>query len=89
MLYLTILEVIVLNDDKMKMIPSVGLHLSILSNFFKWKDAHKIETNAFCSFSGLPFIPYLDNLPNFNRSVDGPIRLPIVDKYKVQIKIII
>lgn len=33
--------------------------------------------------SGLPFIPYLDNLPNFNRSVDGPIRLPIVDKYKV------
>ncbi|MEJ1287373.1 hypothetical protein NN561_018391 [Cricetulus griseus] len=32
--------------------------------------------------SGLPFIPYLDNLPNFNRSVDGPIRLPIVDKYK-------
>ncbi|KAG8145573.1 hypothetical protein E2320_012089 [Naja naja] len=31
---------------------------------------------------GLPFIPYLDNLPNFNRSVDGPIRLPIVDKYK-------
>ncbi|NXU60201.1 ERF3A factor, partial [Horornis vulcanius] len=43
---------------------------------------HEIETNAFCSFSGLPFIPYLDNLPNFNRSVDGPIRLPIVDKYK-------
>ncbi|KAI5932405.1 Eukaryotic peptide chain release factor GTP-binding subunit ERF3A [Manis javanica] len=32
---------------------------------------------------GLPFIPYLDNLPNFNRSVDGPIRLPIVDTYKI------
>lgn len=55
---------------------------------FKWKGAHEIERNAFCSSSGLPFIPYLDNLPNFNRSVDGPIRLPIVDKYKVQIKII-
>lgn len=40
--------------------------------------------NGYCSIlSGLPFIPYLDNLPNFNRSVDGPIRLPIVDKYKV------
>lgn len=40
--------------------------------------------NGYCSvLSGLPFIPYLDNLPNFNRSVDGPIRLPIVDKYKV------
>ncbi|XP_049988211.1 eukaryotic peptide chain release factor GTP-binding subunit ERF3B [Alexandromys fortis] len=33
-------------------------------------------------YTGLPFIPYLDSLPNFNRSVDGPIRLPIVDKYK-------
>lgn len=41
------------------------------------------------AFSGLPFIPYLDNLPNFNRSADGPIRLPIVDKYKVQIKMIV
>ncbi|XP_069839805.1 eukaryotic peptide chain release factor GTP-binding subunit ERF3A isoform X1 [Dendropsophus ebraccatus] len=33
-------------------------------------------------YNGLPFIPYLDNLPNFNRSYDGPVRLPIVDKYK-------
>ncbi|KAG8558282.1 hypothetical protein GDO81_016937 [Engystomops pustulosus] len=33
-------------------------------------------------YTGLPFIPYLDNLPNFNRSYDGPVRLPIVDKYK-------
>ncbi|ERE68249.1 eukaryotic peptide chain release factor GTP-binding subunit ERF3B-like protein [Cricetulus griseus] len=42
------------------------------------------EQSDFCPwYIGLPFIPYLDNLPNFNRSVDGPIRLPIVDKYKV------
>ncbi|XP_073399001.1 eukaryotic peptide chain release factor GTP-binding subunit ERF3A isoform X2 [Dendrobates tinctorius] len=33
-------------------------------------------------YIGLPFIPYLDHLPNFNRSYDGPVRLPIVDKYK-------
>lgn len=33
-------------------------------------------------YNGLPFIPYLDNLPSFNRSYDGPVRLPIVDKYK-------
>ncbi|KAM9305959.1 eukaryotic peptide chain release factor GTP-binding subunit ERF3A isoform 2-T2 [Gastrophryne carolinensis] len=33
-------------------------------------------------YTGLPFIPYLDSLPNFNRSMDGPVRLPIVDKYK-------
>ncbi|KAM9578018.1 LOW QUALITY PROTEIN: eukaryotic peptide chain release factor GTP-binding subunit ERF3B [Trichechus inunguis] len=41
------------------------------------------EQSDFCSwYTGLPFIQYLDNLPNFNRSIDGPIRLPIVDKYK-------
>ncbi|KAG5832212.1 hypothetical protein ANANG_G00288700 [Anguilla anguilla] len=33
-------------------------------------------------YTGLPFIPHLDSLPNFNRSTDGPVRLPIVDKYK-------
>lgn len=32
---------------------------------------------------GLPFISHLDSLPNFTRSSDGPVRLPIVDKYKV------
>lgn len=33
-------------------------------------------------YTGLPFIPHLDSLPNFTRSIDGPVRLPIVDKYK-------
>ncbi|KAK3529695.1 hypothetical protein QTP70_033671 [Hemibagrus guttatus] len=33
-------------------------------------------------YTGLPFIPHLDSLPNFTRSSDGPIRLPIVDKYR-------
>nr|BAE02196.1 unnamed protein product [Macaca fascicularis] len=41
------------------------------------------EQSDFCPwYTGLPFIPYLDNLPNFNRSIDGPIRLPIEDKCK-------
>uniref|UniRef100_UPI0023DD2BF3 eukaryotic peptide chain release factor GTP-binding subunit ERF3A-like n=1 Tax=Callithrix jacchus TaxID=9483 RepID=UPI0023DD2BF3 len=41
------------------------------------------EQSDFCPwYIGFPFILYLDNLPNFSRSVDGPIRLPIVDKYK-------
>ncbi|XP_044620032.1 eukaryotic peptide chain release factor GTP-binding subunit ERF3B [Equus asinus] len=41
------------------------------------------EQSDFCPwYTGLPFIPYLDNMPNFSRSIDGPIRLPIVDKYK-------
>lgn len=36
-----------------------------------------------CSwYTGLPFIAHLDSLPNFTRSSDGPVRLPIVDKYK-------
>ncbi|XP_051570258.1 eukaryotic peptide chain release factor GTP-binding subunit ERF3A-like isoform X1 [Myxocyprinus asiaticus] len=33
-------------------------------------------------YTGLPFITHLESLPNFNRSSDGPVRLPIVDKYK-------
>uniref|UniRef100_A0A8C4GRQ4 G1 to S phase transition 1 n=1 Tax=Dicentrarchus labrax TaxID=13489 RepID=A0A8C4GRQ4_DICLA len=33
-------------------------------------------------YTGLPFIDHLDSLPNFTRSSDGPVRLPIVDKYK-------
>ncbi|XP_077358035.1 eukaryotic peptide chain release factor GTP-binding subunit ERF3A [Festucalex cinctus] len=33
-------------------------------------------------YTGLPFIPHLDSLPNFTRSFQGPVRLPIVDKYK-------
>ncbi|XP_029620750.1 eukaryotic peptide chain release factor GTP-binding subunit ERF3A isoform X2 [Salmo trutta] len=33
-------------------------------------------------YMGLPFIPHLDSLPSFNRITDGPVRLPIVDKYK-------
>ncbi|NP_001244034.1 eukaryotic peptide chain release factor GTP-binding subunit ERF3B [Equus przewalskii] len=41
------------------------------------------EQSDFCPwYTGLPFIPYLDNMPNFSRSIDGPVRLPIVDKYK-------
>uniref|UniRef100_A0A672ZKE1 Eukaryotic peptide chain release factor GTP-binding subunit ERF3A-like n=1 Tax=Sphaeramia orbicularis TaxID=375764 RepID=A0A672ZKE1_9TELE len=42
------------------------------------------EPTDMCSwYTGLPFIPHLDSLPNFNRSSDGPVRLPIVDKYKL------
>ncbi|KAK5880901.1 hypothetical protein CesoFtcFv8_021762 [Champsocephalus esox] len=33
-------------------------------------------------YTGMPFISHLDSLPNFTRSHDGPVRLPIVDKYK-------
>ncbi|CAJ1075370.1 G1 to S phase transition 1%2C like [Xyrichtys novacula] len=41
------------------------------------------EPTDMCSwYTGLPFIPHLDSLPNLNRSSDGPVRLPIVDKYK-------
>ncbi|XP_062269922.1 eukaryotic peptide chain release factor GTP-binding subunit ERF3A isoform X1 [Platichthys flesus] len=33
-------------------------------------------------YTGLPFISHLDSLPNFTRSTDAAVRLPIVDKYK-------
>jgi translation elongation factor EF-1alpha len=34
-------------------------------------------------FRGPTFIEYLDSLPSFNRSIDGPFRMPIVERYKV------
>lgn len=33
-------------------------------------------------YAGLPLIPYLDQLPSMNRSGEGSVRLPVVDKYK-------
>ncbi|KAL7979167.1 hypothetical protein Chor_015191 [Crotalus horridus] len=65
-------------------------HLIVLINKMddptvNWSNERQVLefSSALCrNCTGLPFIPYLDNLPNFSRSVDGPIRLPIVDKYK-------
>ena len=36
------------------------------------------------SSRGPTFIEYLDGLPSFNRSIDGPLRMPIVERYKVR-----
>ncbi|XP_070580082.1 eukaryotic peptide chain release factor GTP-binding subunit ERF3A-like [Ptychodera flava] len=33
-------------------------------------------------YSGSAFIPYLESLPPLTRSSDGPLRLPVTDKYK-------
>lgn len=33
-------------------------------------------------FRGIPFIPFIDDLPAMDRKFDGPFMLPIVDKYK-------
>lgn len=33
-------------------------------------------------FRGIPFIPFIDDLPSLDRKVDGPFMLPVVDKYK-------
>lgn len=33
-------------------------------------------------YKGPAFIEYLDNIPSFNRSIDGPLRMPIVERYK-------
>ncbi|KAH0631877.1 hypothetical protein JD844_019770 [Phrynosoma platyrhinos] len=70
-------------------------HLIVLINKMddptvNWSNERSLHQTDFLSlfFSGLPFIPYLDNLPNFNRSVDGPIRLPIVDKYKHNVEVL-
>lgn len=73
-----------------KVLKTLGLPGSLLTPpDCPWlKQVHECCLNYFCEIflctldRGLPFIPHLDSLPNFNRSSDGPVRLPIVDKYK-------
>lgn len=36
----------------------------------------------FCCCRGVAFIPFIDDMPSFNRKVDGPFIMPVVDKYK-------
>ncbi|CAF4889454.1 unnamed protein product [Rotaria sp. Silwood1] len=33
-------------------------------------------------YKGPTFIEHLDSLPSFNRTIDGPLRMPIVERYK-------
>merc|ERR1719147_169800 len=35
----------------------------------------------FPSYTGVPFIQYIDEMPSLKRQVDGPFMMPIVDKY--------
>jgi len=36
------------------------------------------------AYSGPSLIQYLENLPPISRMDEGPVRLPIVDRYKVR-----
>ena len=38
-----------------------------------------------CRFSGPSLIEYLDGLPAVNRMNEGPVRIPILDRYKVRV----
>ena len=43
---------------------------------------------SLCRFSGPSLIEYLDGLPAVNRMTEGPVRIPILDRYKVRIPIL-
>ena len=40
-----------------------------------------------CRFSGPSLIEYLDGLPAVNRMNEGPLRIPILDRYKVRVPV--
>ena len=52
------------------------------SECLKQTSEHKKSNNNLL-FRGPTFIEYLDSLPSFNRSIDGPLRMPIIERYKV------
>lgn len=68
--------------------PNTFIIPSWLSFFFFFINHIFSIHRLLCRSRGLPFIPHLDSLPNLNRSSDGPVRLPIVDKYKVKVSAI-
>jgi len=42
-----------------------------------------IAEETTCSwYRGPAFIPYIDELPSFSRTVEGPLRMPIIERYK-------
>lgn len=47
------------------------------------KSKNNFQINNELLFRGPTFIEYLDGLPSFNRSIEGPLRMPIVERYKV------
>ncbi|XP_025829555.1 eukaryotic peptide chain release factor GTP-binding subunit ERF3A [Agrilus planipennis] len=55
-----------------------GFDCSVI-RYYSWGCAHR---KSFTFFRGLPFIPFIDQLPMLNRKSDGPFIMPIVDKYK-------
>ncbi|GAB6020404.1 Eukaryotic peptide chain release factor GTP-binding subunit ERF3A [Chamberlinius hualienensis] len=55
-------------------IPCSGL----LGDFLK-----EVPDDSVCPwFRGPAFIPYIDELPSFSRTVEGPLRVPIIERYK-------
>ncbi|XP_026464634.1 eukaryotic peptide chain release factor GTP-binding subunit ERF3B-like [Ctenocephalides felis] len=42
----------------------------------------QIEESVCPWYRGVAFIPFIDDMPSFNRKVDGPFIMPVVDKYK-------
>ena len=43
----------------------------------------KVTFDAIFCCSGKSFLEYIDELPSLTRSVDGPLRIPISERYKV------
>ncbi|UJR11356.1 hypothetical protein I4U23_015537 [Adineta vaga] len=61
-------------DENTIFIPSSGL----TGDFLKKHPGEELVP----WFKGPTFIEYLDNLPSLDRNIDGPFRMPIVEKYR-------
>ena len=59
------------------MMPGVNTYM------YQYNDLHRIHIFTILLFRGPSLIDYLDQLPSFNRSSDQPVRMPVVDRYKV------
>ncbi|XP_046855668.1 eukaryotic peptide chain release factor GTP-binding subunit ERF3A-like isoform X2 [Xenia sp. Carnegie-2017] len=62
--------------------PKTDVHFMPCSGLTGANIKQPLDQNVCSWYSGKPFLTYIDNLPNLQRSNTGPVRLPIAEKYK-------
>ncbi|CAB3989409.1 eukaryotic peptide chain release factor GTP-binding subunit ERF3A isoform X1 [Paramuricea clavata] len=62
--------------------PKTDMHFMPCSGLTGANIKEELDPNVCKWYSGKPFLTYIDELPNLQRSNSGPVRLPVAEKYK-------
>lgn len=62
--------------------PKTDIHFMPCSGLTGANIKEELDPSVCKWYSGKPFLTYIDELPNLQRSNSGPVRLPVAEKYK-------